>query len=736
MSKHLIVIATAMVWFAGTIFAQPVDMKTIERVAINAYSELAIETGRVLLDKIAITEVIPVKDGAENLLYCIVNIMDSGFTIVSADKMMIPVLGRSLKGKFSFDKAPPGLLYLLEKYKHEVVIARKSGIEKNEKTDALWCKYNVEFEKFTTPKSAKSVTPLLSTEWGQRGGFNRFCPPFGGETRYPAGCVAVAMAQVLNYWACRVNETGSNSYWWKPSPISLDSTLLEANFGEANYQWAQMHPTLSNDHNALLIYHAGVACEMDYGENGSSSVPSRARDGLRDYYGISNSIDTKWRIWWTISSWRNLLQGQLDSGNPIIYSGGSLSGGHSWVIDGYDSNGAFHCNWGWQGWQDGYYYLGSFDTENGSFNMVESAIVNIIPTRKVEVGQPVLSDTSVYAGVSQLSIAPVVPATSYEWTTTHGTIVGTGTTATLNTQTCTEVCVRALNERCEVASAWNCANIGMLPGYISGPTTVCNTNTTFTLNNLPAGCTVSWSHSSNLSYEGSTSGSVTVRAKSALYSGPGWVEATVSGPCGATPPVRHTVWVGTPLAPLTLWNIFDGEMFEDNTQYTFRVDPAPLGQGVYQTSWSVSGAASIVSGANSLNVWVLTDDTHYNSFTVSAAYTNGCGTGLTTSATGYIQGAIGPGDIIVEGMYSVYPNPVGSEVTIATLAEADRKAGEDKRVLPQPIQRIRIYDRAGNLKRSRSYPVSERVTLNVSDLPRGTYLIQINDLPAHPIVKQ
>lgn len=465
MRKHLIAIAAAMAWVAGTIFAQPVDMKSIERVAINAYSELAIETGRERSDKITIDELIPVKDDAEITLYYIVNI-DSGFTIVSAEKMMIPVLGRSLNGQFSFDKAPPGLLYLLEKYKHEVNIARKSGTGKNEITDALWSKYNVEFEKFTIPKSAKSVAPLLTTEWGQRGGFNRFCPPFGGETRYPAGCVAVAMAQVLRYWACRVNETGTKSYTW-------NSQTLTANIGQANYQWAQMHPTVSNDHNALLIYHAGVACEMDYGENGSSSVPSRARKGLRDYFGISNNIDTKWRVWWTTSSWRNLLQKQLDSGNPIIYSGGSLSGGHSWVIDGYYSDGAFHCNWGWRGYANGPFHLGEFEVDGDSYNMVESAIVNIVPTRLVEVGQPILKDTMVYAGASELSIDPVVPATGYEWTTTHGTIVGTGTTATLNTQTCTEVCVRALNERCEVASNWSCAAISMLPGYISGPTTVC-----------------------------------------------------------------------------------------------------------------------------------------------------------------------------------------------------------------------------------------------------------------------
>ena len=440
-------------------------------------------------------------------------------------------MGRSLKGQFNFDKAPPGLLYLLEKYKHEVAIARKSGIGKNEITDALWVKYNVEVEKFTISKSTKSVAKLLTTEWGQRKGFNRFCPPFGEETRYPAGCVAVAMAQVLNYWACRVKPTGSHSYWWSLPWPSLISTLLTANFEETSYQWAQMHPTLSNNHNALLIYHAGVACEMDYGENGSSSVPSRARKGLRDYFGISNSIDTKWRIWWTTSNWQNLLQGQLDNGNPVIYSGGSLSGGHSWVIDGYDSNGAFHCNWGWYGWQDGYYSLGSFNNENGSFNMIESAIVNIVPTRLVEVGQPVLHSTSVYAGVSQLSINPVVPATGYEWTTTHGTITGAGTTATLNTQTSTKVCVRAINDLCLVVSNWSCADISILPGFISGPTTVCSSSTPFTLNNLPAGCSVSWSRSSNLAYvSGQGTATYRVKAASPTTSGSGWVWPAVHCP--------------------------------------------------------------------------------------------------------------------------------------------------------------------------------------------------------------
>lgn len=85
---------------------------------------------------------------------------------------------------------------------------------------------------------------------------------------------------------------------------------------------------------------------------------------------------------------------------------------------------------------------------------------------------------------------------------------------------------------------------------ISGPTTVCNTNTTFTLNNMPAGYTVSWTRSSNLAYvSGQGTGTYRVKAASSTTSGPGWVQAVVSGPCGDLPPLRCSVSVGPPARP-------------------------------------------------------------------------------------------------------------------------------------------------------------------------------------------
>lgn len=38
-----------------------------------------------------------------------------------------------------------------------------------------------------------------------------------------------------------------------------------------------------------------------------------------------------------------------------MYSGASSGGGHAFVCDGADGNGLYHINWGWNGYQDGYF---------------------------------------------------------------------------------------------------------------------------------------------------------------------------------------------------------------------------------------------------------------------------------------------------------------------------------------------------------------------------------------------
>ena len=93
----------------------------------------------------------------------------------------------------------------------------------------------------------------------------------------------------------------------------------------------------------------------------------------------------------------------------------------------------------------------------------------------------------------------------------------------------------------------DCAVCYMVYTYISGPTTVCTSNSTFTLNNPPPGATVNWTKSSNLSYvSGQGTNNYTVKAVSSSTSGAGWVEAEISVTGCGDITVSKDFWVGVP----------------------------------------------------------------------------------------------------------------------------------------------------------------------------------------------
>lgn len=82
--------------------------------------------------------------------------------------------------------------------------------------------------------------------------------------------------------------------------------------------------------------------------------------------------------------------------------------------------------------------------------------------------------------------------------------------------------------------------------FISGPTTVCSTGATFTLNNLPSTVnSIIWTHGPNLTI---TSGQNTPNCTfSAIGNGSRWVRATLVTDCGDLTLPQQTVWVGVPI---------------------------------------------------------------------------------------------------------------------------------------------------------------------------------------------
>ena len=288
-------------------FAEKVNIETVKKIAVKVFIENYPGSDK---DEIVIDRVIPFTTENDTLFY-VLNFKQNGFVIISADNAAPPVLGYCYKNKFEQSNLPPGLEYLLSRYKGEILCLRTEKVEPTKEIKNKWDR--LLDNKASGLKSAKgSVSPLILSTWGQGWSYNMYCPIDNG-THVPAGCSAVAMAQVLYYWQCRVEGTGQHSY-------QSDYGTLSANFGNANYQWHAMSATSSNQYNALLIYHCGVSVDMDYALDGSGAPISDAEDALQNYFGFQSKADYKRRAYHPFN-WKNILKSNLNRGLPIIYRG-------------------------------------------------------------------------------------------------------------------------------------------------------------------------------------------------------------------------------------------------------------------------------------------------------------------------------------------------------------------------------------------------------------------------------
>ena len=215
----------------------------------------------------------------------------------------------------------------------------------------------------------RDVDPLITANWDQGGSWNDQCPD-----NALVGCVSVAMSQIMYYWDNPSNGNGYVSYYHP------EHGVIEADFENTSYNFNDMSDNSANTSSQLLLFHAGVAVEMDYGESGSGAYVCytnlNAKTALRDHFNYDNQISCISRNDYEENEWEELIIDQLDSGWPIIYRAYTNEGeaGHAWNVDGYSEN-LFHCNWGWGGSSNGYFDINSM---NG-FNVDQGAIINIIP---------------------------------------------------------------------------------------------------------------------------------------------------------------------------------------------------------------------------------------------------------------------------------------------------------------------------------------------------------------------
>jgi PKD repeat protein len=299
------------------------------------------------------------------------------FVLVSRDSRAWPILAHG-EGLFPSDPnlLPPAMIYLLNSYEEE--LAELVGTP-----DTLVAKaWQHLAQGAGNPESLSSVSPMLSSAWGQGCKYNASCPSDSSATGYycyhvPVGCVATALGQIMRYWEYPLSGTGSHSY------THTNYGSQTANFGNTQYNWANMPYNPAGSQTAIpqLMYHLGVSVNMAYGPASSGSYASEARAALVNYFGYSASASYRQKISYSDVQWQNLLRAEIDSGRPVFYGGLDPNGygGHAWVIDGYQGQ-YYHINWGWDGALNGYFLLNALNPQgNANFTNLHEAIIGIKP---------------------------------------------------------------------------------------------------------------------------------------------------------------------------------------------------------------------------------------------------------------------------------------------------------------------------------------------------------------------
>lgn len=369
--------------------ASPVDVTRARELALTFWNQsgCAVRSGNASTDFREVASQV----GFQHL-YIFTNVAGSGFVVMSADDIAHPVLGYSEKGGFDAASLPSNVAGWLRGYDRTIGEAVARQVAASEEISAEWTALAEGF--VPAPKSITAVSPLLSTEWDQGSPYNAQCPG-SGFSRAPTGCVATAIAQVMKYWSYPSKGMGSHSY-----TCSYYSQTLSANFGATTYNWGSMPNSVysSNAAVATLMFHCGVATEMNYTPSGSGAQMLNyygyendysAETSLKKFFGYSSKLHGESKDSYSESEWIAMLKTDLNAGRPIAYSGFDTDySGHAFVCDGYNNNNQFHFNWGWSGSYDGYFYVsaltpgsGGWGGGSGNYSYMQCALFGVEPPK-------------------------------------------------------------------------------------------------------------------------------------------------------------------------------------------------------------------------------------------------------------------------------------------------------------------------------------------------------------------
>ncbi|SDO31533.1 Spi protease inhibitor [Prevotella communis] len=316
------------------------------------------------------------------------NMEGGGYVIASADSRTLPVLGYSTTGTIDWEHLPENMRSWLKQYDETIAtLGHRTDFK-----DGEMC--NANGEKVNRRSNRSAVEPLIKTHWDQDAPYWDQVPKYKGPEQNLrnkpcyAGCVATAMAQVMNYWQwpnavpdglpaydCVCSSRSFIDYTWHldalpPTTFRWDLMLNDYTvWNEDTEQYDQLGTDEQRKAVATLMRYCGQSVEMMYGTaelGGSGANAGFVATALAKYFDYNTPHNISRFNFPSIDEWEEIIYGELAAGRPMVYCGQSDSGGHAFVCDGYDGNGMFHINWGWGGINDGYFALAVLNPYNNT----------------------------------------------------------------------------------------------------------------------------------------------------------------------------------------------------------------------------------------------------------------------------------------------------------------------------------------------------------------------------------
>lgn len=214
------------------------------------------------------------------------------------------------------------------------------------------------------------VSPLVKTQWWQRGLYAKFVPVGSDNDRL--GCWSTALAQITAYHA--LSPRGQANYVSAKTRTTINEDFSAYRFNPASFpaKLTQKTNTDLRDEVARYSYFAAVVLQKNFGTTKYQLGGKERLRSIELHYPVEAAGWASGSGFDREAAWEK-IHAELDAGNPVLYYTESRDkkNFHAMVVDGYRQEAEkkeIHINFGWAGQGDGWYdFFSPIITPSGKF---------------------------------------------------------------------------------------------------------------------------------------------------------------------------------------------------------------------------------------------------------------------------------------------------------------------------------------------------------------------------------